>query len=239
MARAVDEGDVALEPVFSAAALTLTGRIHLLLALVRPVACRARAFGVVALVDFGVCVAELDGDVALELVLEADRLHARDGLDDGALAVGDVADCADVDGGLARDDLGRQRVQCGEVDGARLGLFAGTGSAGVVQARRCVRKTYGRCGRSTGGGASRPFFSADLGFVSSISSCSEALSSSRWSWSLSDSMLSGCGRSSGGRGRRWRARVSMSGQRARRSCESPTSRLRLVGWAAKGRSAWA
>jgi hypothetical protein len=53
----------------------------------------------------------------------------------------------------------------------------------------CVRKTsYGSEGRSAGGSTSRVFFSADFGVVSSISSCSDALSSSRWSWSDSESM---------------------------------------------------
>lgn len=51
---------------------------------------------------------------------------------------------------------------------------------------------YGSSGRSTGGSTSLAFFSADFGFVSSISSCSDTLSSSRWSWSDSDSMLGGC-----------------------------------------------
>lgn len=53
---------------------------------------------------------------------------------------------------------------------------------------------YGSSGRSTGGSTSLVFFSADFGFVSSISSCSDTLSSSRWSWSDSDSMLGGCSR---------------------------------------------
>ncbi|OSS54826.1 hypothetical protein B5807_01369 [Epicoccum nigrum] len=126
VAGAVDERDVALEAVLALAALALAGGVDLLLALVGPVACRARALGVVALVDLGVGVAELDGDVALELVLEADRLHARDGLDHGRLAVGDVADGADVDGGLARDDLGRQRGEGAEVDCAWFGLLTAT-----------------------------------------------------------------------------------------------------------------
>jgi hypothetical protein len=104
---AVDERDVALQPVFASTAITLTRRVHLFLALVRPVACRARAFRVVALVDFGVRVTELDGDVPLEFVLEADSLNTGDGLDDRTLSVGDVANRADVDGGLAGDNLGR------------------------------------------------------------------------------------------------------------------------------------
>ena len=62
-----------------------------------------------ALVDLRVRIAQLDRDVALQLVLEAHRLHAADRLDDGALAVRDVADRPDVHGGLARDHLGRVR----------------------------------------------------------------------------------------------------------------------------------
>lgn len=124
VAGAVDEGDVALEAVGARAAVALAGRVDLLLALVGAVAGRARALGVVALVDLGVRVAELDGDVALELVLEADRLHAGDGLDHRRLAVRDVADGADVDRRLARDDLGRQRAEGGEVDCAWVRLLA-------------------------------------------------------------------------------------------------------------------
>ena len=61
-------------------------------AAVRAVAVRPRARVVFALVDLRVCVAELDRDVAFELVLEADGLDAGDGLDDGGLTVRDVAD---------------------------------------------------------------------------------------------------------------------------------------------------
>lgn len=54
---------------------------------------------------------------------------------------------------------------------------------------------YGSSGRSTCTGASLGFFSADLGFVSSTSSCSDSLSTSltsRCSCSDSESMLGGC-----------------------------------------------
>ena len=67
------------------------GRV-LLRRAVRLVAPRPRAVWVLGLVDLGVGVPELDRDVPLELVLEADGLDARDGLDDRGLAVGDVAD---------------------------------------------------------------------------------------------------------------------------------------------------
>lgn len=111
-----------------------------------------RALRVAALVDLRIGISELDRDVPLQLVLEAHRLHARQGLDHGGLAVRDVTDrawCArnrdtepmkatdlaqrtDVDGGLAADDLGRERRQ-------RRG----------VQARRVLpRKAVLRAGRA-------------------------------------------------------------------------------------------
>jgi hypothetical protein len=104
---AVYERDVALQPVFASTAIALARWIDLLLALVGPVAGRARTFGVVTLIYLCVRVAELDGDVALEFVLETDRLDATDGLDDCTLSVSYVSDCSDVDGGLAGDDLRR------------------------------------------------------------------------------------------------------------------------------------
>lgn len=57
----------------------------------------------IALVYFGIGIPQLDGDIPLELVLEPDRLHTRDGLDDRRLAVCYVADGTDVDGRLATD----------------------------------------------------------------------------------------------------------------------------------------
>lgn len=124
MTRAVNERDVTLQPVFASTAFTLARWINLLLALVRPVACRARALWVVALVDLCVRVTKLDGDVPLQLVLETDCLHAGDGLDDCRLSVGDVTDSSNVDSGLARDDLGRQWVQRGEVNCVWVWLLA-------------------------------------------------------------------------------------------------------------------
>ena len=63
------------------------------------------ALGVVGLVDLGVGVPELDRDVTLQLVLEPDRVHARQGLDYRGLAVSHVANCTDIDGGLTGYDL--------------------------------------------------------------------------------------------------------------------------------------
>ena len=72
-------------------------------------AVRGLAFRGQALVDLGVGVSQLDGNVALQFVLETDRLHAADGLDDGGLSVGHMADRSHVDGGLARDLDDRRR----------------------------------------------------------------------------------------------------------------------------------
>lgn len=68
-----------------------------------------------ALVDLGVGVPQPDGDVTHFLLPELDGLDARDGLDDGGLAVGYVADGADVDGGLPADDLQRGGTEGGDV----------------------------------------------------------------------------------------------------------------------------
>ena len=71
---------------------SVAGRSILLRRPVGLVAPRPRAVGVGRPVDLGVGVPQLDRDVPLELVLEADGLHARDGFNDCGLAVGDVAD---------------------------------------------------------------------------------------------------------------------------------------------------
>lgn len=97
---------MALQSVFACTAVALARWIDLLLALVRSVARWARAFRVIALVDLRVCVTEFDGDISLELVLEADRLHTRDGLDNGTLSMSDVANSSNVDSRLPRDNLG-------------------------------------------------------------------------------------------------------------------------------------
>lgn len=97
---------MAQQSVSSCAALTLARRVNLLLALVAPVACRPWAFWAIALVDLGVGVTQLDGNVADQFVLETNGLDARDGLDDCGLSVSDVADGTDVDGRLPRNNLG-------------------------------------------------------------------------------------------------------------------------------------
>lgn len=109
--------NVSEQTVCTSASISLAWRVDLLVTLVTPVAGGARALFVVALVDLCVCVTELDGNVSLQLVLETDSLDTRDGLDDSGLSVSDVTNGTDVDGGLARDDFGRQRVQGLDVDG--------------------------------------------------------------------------------------------------------------------------
>ena len=51
--------------------------IYLLLTLVALVACWPWALLIVALVDFGVRITQLDGNVSLQLVLEPDSLNPR------------------------------------------------------------------------------------------------------------------------------------------------------------------
>lgn len=113
---------MAQQTVGSLAALALARGINLLLGLVTPVACRARACWAVALVDLGVGVTKLDCDVADKLVLETDGLDARDGFYYCRLAVSDVADGADVDGGLSRDDLGGEGAEGLDVEVLGVGL---------------------------------------------------------------------------------------------------------------------
>lgn len=105
------------QSVPSSAAFSLAWRVDLLLTLVTLVASRTRAGLVVALVDLGIGITQLDGDVSLQLVLETDSLHLRDSLDDRRLSVSDVSDGTNVDRGLARNDLGRQRRQSRQVEG--------------------------------------------------------------------------------------------------------------------------
>jgi hypothetical protein len=69
-----------------------------------------QALDIVALEDLRVSVSEFDGDVAHQLGLEAHRLHARDGLDDGRFAMRHVPNGANVNRRLAADDLGCERI---------------------------------------------------------------------------------------------------------------------------------
>lgn len=110
------------QPVSTLTSIPFAGRVNLLVAAVTPKAAGSWARGVVALVDLGVGVTKLDGDVADQLVLESDSLDTRDGLDDGGLSVSDVADGADIDRCLPRDNLWCERGQCGHVEVLWLGL---------------------------------------------------------------------------------------------------------------------
>ena len=101
MAGAVDETHVphelVLEPVHGERVLVAGAPAR--------VAHGPLALLVEAPVDLGVGVAQLDCDVPLELVLEPDGVHAGQGLDEGGLAVGHVADGADVDRGLEKKSI--------------------------------------------------------------------------------------------------------------------------------------
>ena len=111
------------QSVCSLATLALARRVDLLLTLVTPVACRARALGVVALVDLCVCVTKLDRNVPLQLVLETDGLHTGDSLDNRTLSVGDVANGTDVDGRLPGDNLRGERCEARDIQVFGLGLL--------------------------------------------------------------------------------------------------------------------
>ena len=101
----------------------------------------------IALVDLGVGVAELDGDVPLELVLEPDGLHARDGLHHRRLAVGDVADGADVDRRLPAD--------LREGGGGRRRREKEEGPKGSEKGREVGRRISERGAHNPGKGAGR------------------------------------------------------------------------------------
>jgi hypothetical protein len=82
-----------------------------LVATVALVAAGTSALRVGAFVDFGIGVAKLDGDVALQLALVLDGLHGGERTHHGTFTVSDMPNGADVDGGLPADDLWRERVQ--------------------------------------------------------------------------------------------------------------------------------
>jgi hypothetical protein len=54
-----------------------------------------------SLVNLGIGISQFNRNVTFQFVLEADGLDSGDGLDDGGFTVGDVTDCAYVDGCLA------------------------------------------------------------------------------------------------------------------------------------------
>lgn len=102
---------MAEQSVSASTALTLARRVNLFVTLVTPVACWPRALWAVAFVDLGVGITKLDGNIADQFVLETDRLHTRDSLDDSRLAVSDVTNGTDVDSGLPCDNLGGQGAE--------------------------------------------------------------------------------------------------------------------------------
>jgi hypothetical protein len=63
------------QPVPSLTSFPFTRRVDLLVTAVALVARRPRARGIVALVDLGIGITQLDGDIALQLILETDGLH--------------------------------------------------------------------------------------------------------------------------------------------------------------------
>lgn len=117
-----DSRDVSQQPIPALTSIPFARRVDLLVALVTPEAGWPWAGLVVALVDLGVRVTKLDGNVADQLVLESNGLDTRDGLDDGGLSVSDVADGADVDRCLPRNNLWCERGQFGDVKVLGLGL---------------------------------------------------------------------------------------------------------------------
>lgn len=125
--RAADVRNVSQQTVCTTAAISLARRVNLLLTAVASVAARTRACSVITLVDLGVGVTQLDGDVADQLVLESNCLDTGDGLDNGGLSVSDMANGADVDGGLSSDNLGGERRQDGNIEILGIGLWGQRG----------------------------------------------------------------------------------------------------------------
>lgn len=80
---------MAKEPITALAPLPLTRRVNLLRTAVAFVACWPGACRVVALVDLGVGITELDRNVSLQLVLEAHSLDFRDSLDNSRFSYQD------------------------------------------------------------------------------------------------------------------------------------------------------
>ena len=74
----------------------------------RTIACRA-------LVELGVGVTKLDGDVSEQLSEMTDGVLLRDCSDQCGLSVGDVTNGSDVDGRLSGDDFGVERGNLLEV----------------------------------------------------------------------------------------------------------------------------
>ena len=104
------------QSVVTGTPVSLTWRIDLLLTLETLEARRPGTIGVITLVDLGVGITQLDGDVALQLVLEPHSLHLGNRLDDRRLPVGDMTNGTDVDRSLPGNNLGRQRGQRRQIE---------------------------------------------------------------------------------------------------------------------------
>lgn len=78
---------------------------------------------VVAFVNLGVGITQLDGDISDQLVLETDSLYTRDSLDHGRLSVSDMTNRSDVDSCLSRDNLRSQGGELRYVKILRVGLW--------------------------------------------------------------------------------------------------------------------
>lgn len=104
------------QPVVTSTPVSLTWWIDFLLTLETLEARRPGTLGIITLVDLGVGITQLDGDVALQLVLEPDSLHLRNCLDDRRLPVSDVSNGSDVDRSLTGNNLGRQGVQRRQIE---------------------------------------------------------------------------------------------------------------------------
>lgn len=66
-----------------------------------------------ALIHFGVCITQLNSNVTLKLVKELNRVYTRDGLDEGRLTVGDVANgsCGKTKGRKSRGSTVKPETQ--------------------------------------------------------------------------------------------------------------------------------
>ena len=91
--------------VYSTTSIALTERVCLFRTWVCLVAAGSWASLVAALENLGVGVTKLDGNISLQLVLESDSLHTRQGLDHCTLSVGDVTDRSNVDSSLTGNKL--------------------------------------------------------------------------------------------------------------------------------------
>lgn len=105
MTWAIDEGDMARQDELTA---TCSALYRIRLSRVEG-GVRIRSFTCRALVELGVGIAELDRNVSQLFSEESDGIGARDGSNKSTLTVGHMADGADVDGGLSRDNLRVQR----------------------------------------------------------------------------------------------------------------------------------